>query len=249
MDTLFLAWQHPEKRRWFTVGRLDRNDGQYHFGYTKGAEEATRHGFEPLTSFPELQHIYESKEVFPLFANRVLSKNRPEYPDFVEWLSLSHNDLDPVAMLARTGGSSMTDTLEIFPYPQLNEHKQYRLHFFVRGSRHQSNCAQKRIATLKREEHLCLMRDIQNTFDSQALMVRTAEQFPGDMHLLGYLPRYLATELSSFDQQALSDIIVKVVRVNPPPAPIHFRLLCCLTMRFSANYRPFSSAQYQLLNS
>jgi hypothetical protein len=41
---------------------------------------------------------------------------------------------------------------------------------------------------------------------------------------------------------------VEVVRVNPSPAPIHFRILCRLTMEWTSNRSPFDADVYQPLN-
>jgi len=133
--TLFLAWQDPDERSLFTVGRLDQKNGTYVFRYTQGAEAARERGFDSIVSFPDLSRTYESDEIFPLFANQVLSRNRPEFDDFVEWLSIPKNEADPVAILARTG-DQVTEPLEIFPYPTQLSEDTYVVHFFVRGLRH-----------------------------------------------------------------------------------------------------------------
>ena len=248
MSILFLAWQDPVRRRWFTVGRLLRRRNKYVFTYTKGARAAQKSGFEPLVSFPVLEKHYESDEIFPLFANAVLSPNRPEYTNLIKWLSISHDKADPIAILARTGGNSMTETLEIFPCPEPDSDNTYLVHFFVRGLRHQSPCAIDRVKTLKPGEELLLMADLQNPHDPNAYALRTAEQNKNDMHLLGYLPRYLAGELKRFERSDITKAIVEVVQVNASPAPIHFRVLCRMRMPWPEGHVPFSTEEYQPLN-
>src|SRR5690348_6317788 len=111
MRTLFLAWQDPERRRWYPIGRLTSADGLYTFVYTRGAEEARRSaGFQPLASFPELLQAYVSEQLFPLFTNRALPQARPEYQEYLEWLAVPANEHDPVAILARSGGRKVTDS-------------------------------------------------------------------------------------------------------------------------------------------
>ena len=52
MTTLFLAWQDPHSRRWFTVGRLDAAPDQYSFSYTNGAKSAAQNaGIEPNVTY------------------------------------------------------------------------------------------------------------------------------------------------------------------------------------------------------
>ncbi len=74
MNTLFLTWQDEKTtRRWFVVGRLDRLGGIYYFQYVNQVRKAEEYGFTPLTEFPDTDKVYESRELFPLFANRLLS--------------------------------------------------------------------------------------------------------------------------------------------------------------------------------
>lgn len=48
MNSLFLAWQAPQQRAWFPIGRLDADLGEHRYGfnYTKGALQA-REGVVP----------------------------------------------------------------------------------------------------------------------------------------------------------------------------------------------------------
>ena len=249
MNTLFLAWQDPKWHRWYPIGKLTHENGTYRFSYTQGALEAKAAGFAPLTAFPDVHASYESDKVFPLFANRLLPKNRPEYQDFIEWLSLPQDEADPVAILARSGGDNVTDTLEVFPRPERDADAAYCAHFFLRGLRHQNPCAIKRVEALEPGERLFVIPDVQNPFDEQAILLRTTERTKQDMHLLGYLPRYLASELKPLSWEALKAAEVEVVRVNPAPAPIHFRVLCRLSMRWPEGFVPFSSERFQPISN
>jgi len=245
--TLFLAWQDPGQRSWYTVGRLDQSNGTYVFRYTKGAEAAQERGFDPIVSFPDLYRTYESDEIFPLFANQVLSRNRPEFDDFIEWLSIPKDEADPVVILARTG-DQVTDTLEIFPYPAQRSENTYVVHFFVRGLRHQSSCAIERVQELAPGDPLRLMPDVQNEHDTNACMLRTAEREERPKHLMGYLPRYLARELAQLSWGQMASTKAEVVRVNPSPAPVQFRILCRLKMNWTSDRAPFDAAVYQPLD-
>jgi hypothetical protein len=66
-----------------------------------------------------------------------------------------------------------------------------------------------------------------------------AEEAPRDKHLMGYLPRYLTGDvchlLTGEDTAAAAAARVQVERVNAPPAPVHFRLLCRLEMQWAAD--------------
>ena len=249
MKTLFLAWQDPgTARRWYPVGKLTETDGCCQFVYTQGALDAQHAGFCPLPSFPDLHATYESTQLFPLFSNRVLSPARPDYAEFVGWLSLPKGEGNPFALLARSGGKRATDTLAVFPCPEMDAEGLYHIHLFVHGLSHMTSAAIARAETLEAGETLLVMPDIQNPTEPNALMVRTAERFPGDLSLLGYFPQYLLDDLAHLlktSDNPREAIKVVVERVNPVPAPVQFRLLCCVSMKWPDGFRPFSSSAYQ----
>jgi hypothetical protein len=244
MKTLFLAWQDPDRRRWYPVGRLSSTDGLYAFAYTKGAEQAAREaGFQPLASFPELLTVYVSEQLFPLFTNRLVPPGRPEYGDYLKWLSVPSSERDPVAILARSGGRRVTDTLEVFPRPERNDRGEYEVHFLLHGLNHMPPESVERASLLKRGEQLLVMRDFQNPHDSEALALRTAETFERDMYLLGYCPRYLRGDIIKLMNWRLSPRIV-VERVNLSPAPAQFRVLCRALMTWPDGFEPFGDPEY-----
>ena len=84
--SLFVIWQDRESRRWHPVGRLTKNDREYRFEYTNGASEAP--SFTPFAGMRELDRVFVSDTLFPLFANRVIAASRPEYPRVMRWLGL-----------------------------------------------------------------------------------------------------------------------------------------------------------------
>jgi hypothetical protein len=246
MKRLFLAWQDGITRKWYTIGRLTSQGDKYRFEYTNGVLEAQKEtGFEPLRSFPNLYEVYNSDELFPLFSNRLLSRSRPEYKDFVQWLSLAQHENDPMALLARSGGRRKTDMLEVFPSPENDGSGQYQIHFFVHGLGHAAPESIKRAENLEPGEDLLLMHDFQNPIEPQALSLRSAETTPGDMYLMGYCPRYLLNDIHKLIRKRHNLPAVTVERVNRPPAPIQFRLLCKMTMAWVADFKPFSDFPYQ----
>src|SRR3954463_2868057 len=102
MRTVYVAWQDPKSRDWYPVGRLTHN-GKYRFVYTEGA--AVSPDFLPFGRMTDLNVAYESDNLFPLFANRLLPKSRPEYSDYLRWLDVDEDDpLSPLAILSRSGG-------------------------------------------------------------------------------------------------------------------------------------------------
>ncbi|MEQ8540563.1 MAG: DNA-binding protein [Coleofasciculus sp. D1-CHI-01] len=240
--TLFLAWQDPISRYWFPIGRLTFDGRLYQFVYTQGVKEAEdKCAFQSLSSFPCLDKVYTSTELFPVFANRLMSRSRPDYSRFMEWLNIPNDEHDPMAILARSGGERETDTLAVFPCLEVNAQGQYHLYFFSQGLRHLPSSAIERINQFEATEKLKLAHQWQNNHESDALILTTE-----DHYIVGYCPRYLLAELFELIQNSFN-LEVQVERVNKAPTPFQFRLLCKMTFQANPDYHPFSSRHYQPL--
>ncbi|GAB4180097.1 MAG: HIRAN domain-containing protein [Coleofasciculaceae cyanobacterium] len=241
--TLFLAWQDPISRLWFPIGRLTNDGAKYQFVYTQGVKEAQEKcSFEPLPSFPRLDEVYASTELFPVFSNRLMPRSRPDYSKFIEWLNIPADEADPIVMLARSGGQRETDTLTVFPCPESDEEGRYHIHFFSHGVRHLPTCSIERINHFESGEKLWLAHEFQNQYDSQALTLNTQ-----DHHIVGYCPRYLLSYAFELLQTNPKLVEVCVERVNQPPTPLQFRLLCSMSAKCKDDFRPFTGKEYQPL--
>lgn len=236
--TLFLAWQDPKDRSWLPVGRLDFHDGMFRFVYTKGARKSAH--FVPFGRMTELAVIYESPSLFPLFANRLLSRQRPEYSDLIRWVNLKEGEDDPLGLLARTGGTRDTDCLEVFPKPEPDCEGRYTLSFFSHGARYLLPTTIDLINEIREGEHLFLMPDPMNPHDRFALALRT-ENPPV---LVGYCPRYLAQDFLRLMDEGRENLTVAVEKVNRD-APLQLRLLCRLSAPWPENFQPCSDEVYE----
>ena len=240
MKILYIAWQDPSSRSWFPVGRLTQKDGVFFFQYINGAEDAIKDSdFEPLGVFPELNKTYESSTLFPIFQTRVLSPSRPDYPDFINWLGLSGSEIDPVELLSRSGGQSVTDRFEIFPYPDKLDDGSYHCHFFAHGLRHLPKEAIPRINTLKQGDRLYLANEFQNPYDRRAMVLCTEDHW-----LVGYCPRYLLHDVDDIAADP-EKVVIRVEKDVLTSTPLQFRLLCCLTATWKDSEVPFRKPQYQ----
>lgn len=240
MKALFVAYQDVATRLWAPVGRLTRQDGRYHFAYTQGAKSFPN--FVPFGRMTDLDAEYVSDKLFPLFANRVLPKSRPEYADYMRWLGLSQASHDALEELARTGGLRATDTLELIPCPTPTEGR-YEVFFFCRGLRHLSQDSQTRALALVPGERLYLAQDIQNSSDESALFVRTGDP----VTVVGYAPRYYSADFTKLMKLVgPGEVHVQVERVNPE-APIQYRVLCKLTAPWPADFAPCETGLFQPL--
>jgi len=242
MNVLFVAWQDPFDRNWQPVARLTFEDNRFQFVYTKGAETAKN--FVPFGRMTDLYSVYESKELFPLFTNRLLSKNRPEYKEFLEWLNIPKGKDDPLVILARSGGKRGTDSLRIFPCPKPTLDGKYLLQFFSQGLRYLGKGDVEVIANLNSGAQLFLMLDVQNPQDSLAIALRT-ENPPV---FVGYVPRYFVADFQFLLNTKKDSVKVVVERVNQD-APIQLRLLCKITAEWPEKFQSCSGELYQPLAS
>lgn len=239
MKALFVVWQEPDTRRWVPVARLTRDNGTFRFTYTKGALESEK--FAGFGRMDNLRASYESKELFPLFANRILPKSRSDYRAYLHWLGLDERSADDLEVLARSGGMRATDTLEIIPCPEPTSDNKYVVYFFSHGLRYLSTKDQERVSLLNAGERLYLMRDMQNRVDAMALLMRTDDP----ISVVGYCPRYYSKEFSVLLGQVPRDHVrVNVEQVNAD-APSNFRLLCKLNAPWPVGFSPCSEEAFQ----
>ena len=243
MNALLVASRSgdPAKGVWSPIGRLEFDRGTYRFVYTKGARTAV--GFTPFSGMEDLEETYESNELFPVFANRLLPKSRPEYEAYLQWSGFDPaNPPDPIAVLGVTEGIRRTDMIELFPCPTPDEQGCYLSKFFLHGLRHMPEAAKARALALERDEPLYPMLDLCNPADRNAVALRTVN---GDRLMLGYVPRYLAHDVWKLFQGCEPEFInVFVHRVNRD-APLQQRLLCRMHACWPEGFQPCSGEEFQ----
>ena len=235
--TLFLAWQDAQTRQWFPIGRLDADvkRDEYHFRYVGGAEQAQKEvGFPWLLDFPDPGRYYRSRELFPLFQNRVMARSRPDFKDYLRSLDLRDN-ADPIEILSANGGHRVTDSYEVFPKLVKHPDGSFVCRFFLHGWRHVSEPARERLNTLQEGENLLVEPDRANPYDTLAVQLQTT-----DFQMIGWAPRYLAADLA---MAADGRYEARVVRVNHRPIPLRQRFLIEMRGRWE-NYEPMSSRDY-----
>ena len=241
MKTLYLIWRQPE-RRWWPVGRLRREGSTYVFEYTRGAIAAKAGGFRPLLSFPELDTAYVSSDLFPLFANRLPPSSRDDYKQFVEALDLG-DERDPLVLLGRSGGERQTDTFEVFPAPERTPEGRFETTFFVRGLRYRPQETHEEVLRLRSGDGLTLEPEPDNPHDELAVRVLSDRR----THL-GHVPRYLAPDVQHLRESGV-DVVARVRRVSPPPAPMQFRVLCELSAEWPPEFSPLRSEEFEPLRA
>jgi hypothetical protein len=240
MTSLFVAWRPPmpDQTGWRPVGRLEHDGNLYRFWYTQGA---LKQGFRPFAGMEQLDSVYASDDLFPLFANRLLSESRPEYEAYLRWSGFdSDNPPDPILVLGVTEGIRQTDAVEVFPCPVPDAVGCYFNKFFLHGIRWLPEATVQRIGQLAEGESLKLMLDLQNAHDPQAVAVRTE----GERMQIGYVPRYLAHDVWQLVQRCdVSFINLFVARVNRD-APLQNRVLCQMHACWPDGFQPCSGEDF-----
>ncbi|MEO8615494.1 MAG: HIRAN domain-containing protein [Luteolibacter sp.] len=235
----------PDKGGWGPVGRLDYADGAYRFVYTQGARSLQ--GFRPFHGMEDLNQIYQSDELFPVFKNRLMPESRPEYQAYLRWSgfdsSFNPDDpLAPISILGVTEGIRQTDYIEVFPCPVPDLVGCYVNKFFVHGLRYLPLSSHVRLSQMEEGERLAMMPDPWNESDSSAVALRTTV---GERMLVGYVPRYLAHdiwELYSGCHPEYMSIVVERVNVD---APLQQRLLCRMNSCWPEGFQPCSTEEFR----
>lgn len=174
---LYVTWQSPDSRRWYTIGLLTHAEGEgYVFRYVRDALEAQdQEGFHGIAAFPEFDHAYHSDELFSFFQNRILSPERPAYEQLARQVGLPEGAVSETPeyafeFLRRTKGWRATDMFELFaPVEQTEEG--YRWDFFTRGVRHLTDELKKKWRVESPEEPLRPLLDLHNPYDKTAILI------------------------------------------------------------------------------
>lgn len=202
---LLVTRRDPQTRRYETVGELSCDESGYTFKYSEGV---TR----PLPGMPEIDASYASPDLFPLFEHRVISPRRADHDDYLAVLALEPS-ATPFEVLARSGGRSAVDTLELTPMP---EPGRVDITFLVHGIRHLTESERARISALTPGQPLALRREPDNVADERAVLVNDED------HRLGYVPNPLLDYVHNIMGHEHE---LRVERVNPDSAGFHMRLL------------------------
>ena len=245
MNTLFVAVRSESAGlvQWAPVGRLDFDGEVYSFFYTKGVEKIR--GFRPFDGMSDLTICYKSRELFPVFFNRLMPKRRAEYKAFLGWSGFNAEP-DPIALLAVTEGIRQTDAIELFAPPTQNADGLLSSKFFLHGLSRMTGIAQERVEKLKPNDPLKLVLEPENTFDRNAVGLYSVER---DELKLGYIPRYLVRDLNRIiDSCGRENVWVTVERLNTD-APLQQRLLCRVKACWPLGFVPCSDIEFTPMNN
>ncbi len=218
---LLVIWQNPATKTFTRVGRLtERGDGSFEFSYVEGVDKLD--GFRPISGFPRFGEVYASPTLSAFFANRVMSADRENFHQYLQWIGLNQVEPGrlPVELLVRTGGGRATDLFHIVEEPDFAR-SSFVSRFFVSGLWHADRTFE-RVAQLSPGDLLLLRPDVANPVNPFAIYLEIAEGEP-----IGWVPDWLCGELS-FAEAGGYKLAAEVERVSVD-APNHLRVLCRVT--------------------
>lgn len=215
--------------------RVSDDEQSFDFVYLKLAEQQDH--FEPLPGLADLHRRYESKQLFPVFANRQMPRERPDYDAFVQQLDLTA-EADPFEVLARSEGRRATDRIEVFSAPVRSDDGQLAARFFARGVRHIEG-ASEAIEELADGDTLDLVPEESNPVNERAMLLSSRTGRP-----VGYVPDYLLETIHDLLDHDAGSVRVLVEHVNPPASAPHMRLLCRLVAPWPEGYEPLSGPDF-----
>jgi hypothetical protein len=218
---LYVAWQDAD-RRWHTIGQLSKVQGSYEFVFTKGAVPYENVIHKLFNMKLELGFRYRFQDLIPLFQNRILKENRPDFAKLSKWVGLSGSEND-FEKLAKFGPIPGTDSMLVYPEPSILNDR-FSVDFYVHGIRHMHNDVQQWSNSVIPGQRLLPMLDVQNEADPISAVALRAEN--GNV-LVGYVPAFYATSISKILRRNKNDSEVKisVLRTNKD-APSQIRLFC-----------------------
>src|SRR2546426_5913314 len=173
-----VVWQNVRNRQFVHVGWLKFTGSEFTFNYTPDAELDP--DFEAFPAFPNLSMTYSSSDLFPLFADRLLSAAVPDYDHLLAALGLTRDEATPVELLARSWGATPHDTIQVVPEPLEQADGREVLLFLASGVRHVDEAAPESVATriagLHKGQALELVDEPDNPNNDRAILLCASGQ-------------------------------------------------------------------------
>lgn len=231
MGRLVVARQDPASRLISPVGFLDHGRDGYRFRYLRRARELA--GFQRFLAFPSWNRDYRAERLFPMFAQRIMSPRRPDFQQYLNQLDLSP-EASPWEQLARSGGRSEGDTLQVFPIPVVEPDGSTACNFLVSGIRY---CNGGVLPELAVGDRLELRDDPENSANPKAVHICVAGQ------PIGWIPNLMLDYVHA--ARVAVDPVLTVLHLNGPDAPAHLRVLVRLEGTVPEGYRPMAGPGWE----
>lgn len=190
-DYLYVVWKSGENRKEYVIGNLSKGDA-FEFRYCEEIYEAEKEGFTHFASFPQLDGVYYSKVLFPIFESKLPDRKRKDINNILKRYGLQ--EFDSYELLKKSGARLPIDSL-YFVEPIIDINKPFMRKFYMAGARHYIGCNGTECdSTLKIVigDNVNLQLELTNKYDKNAVKV-----INNDNQMLGYIPRYYSNEVSA----------------------------------------------------
>lgn len=241
MDRIFLLWQSNIARKWHTIGCLSKKGEKYLFNYVNGLKAAQNEGFSLIYEFPEKYAMYISNSLPSFFQNRLLSRNRPEFNQYLNWANISGmSKLSDLELLTHRFARRIDDQYMLFRTPEkINE--EYSINFFIHGARYRSevkyeNLIEDNVTTLSLEA------EFDNEYDDHATLIYINSDDLFGKKYLGYVPRFLSEDIRYLMTQ--TKLNLEIEKINLSPTPYRYRCLVSLKCKWPNSFRPFEGDKF-----
>lgn len=250
---LLVLRQHPATREIIPIGRLTSDEGSYVFCYTRAAQAAS--GLRPLLGFEDFDREYVSDRLHPIFAQRVMSRDRPDFESYVRSWGLDPTDATPWEQIVQSGGYREGDTLQFMEIPQVRDGVA-RARFFINGVRHVPDCEIQMLdgtsVVASSEKHERALRgltigdavvavaELDNKYDQNAMIVLSTDGVP-----LGWVPQALSSSLRELGGGV--GVSLSVARIGEPSGPPHTRVVVELAVPVDSEFRFDRDGRWQPL--
>jgi hypothetical protein len=234
-QSLLVAWRHPQLRSIEPVGVLTFSPAVHEYAFSYLRRAASVDGFRPFLAFRSLERRYVASELFPFFSQRVMDANRPDLPRYLSDLDLEPG-ASPMEILERSGGHRTGDSIQLFPFPTVEESGATSARFLVHGVRHQPG-ALAAIERLQPDDELRLVDEPTNPINAGAIQVATLAGQP-----IGWVPNFLLDYVRAC--QRAGGTRATVERANGPEAPMHLRVLARFEGQLGAQI-PFTGPDWK----
>lgn len=218
---LLVTRKLPPNNLYETIGILSRMpDDTFHFSYLNTYAQAEY--FRELPGLQKVRGGVTSDRLFPFFAERVISPERPDRAAALSYLNLE-DPAEPFEVLARSGGSRLNDQLEVLSFPEEDSTGRHSFTFFVHGIRYLDDTGYNALGQLHSGDSLQVEREPSNPESELALKVSH------NGTSLGYVPHPLRNFINP--AVATGSYTLTVVQRNSPNAGFHQRLLVTLVFQ------------------
>lgn len=226
---LLVLWQHPETREIVPIGRLAHDGETYSFAYTRAA--ANVQDLRPLPSLPDLRRRYRRSYLPAVFSQRVMDRDRSDYPDYLRSLGLDPAHATPWEQIVSSGGKRAGDTLQFMQVPTVWDGRA-RSRFLANGVRHipdEPRVVGGRTITTSVGEQEAALSSLE---PGMRVRVAAEEHNPRDLRAtlittggtpIGYVPRVLSAGVREL--MASGPVTPTVARIGVPGTPSHLRLV------------------------